>query len=105
LPYFDYRCIPCTNVFEVFLKSGIDPEDNTVNCDKCNQLASYLPTFSGIADPIRIGVTRPPQQFIEGVLGRMEGSIPDGTVKGSDGRTRVNHVSFSKSRYSPGRGV
>jgi hypothetical protein len=80
----------------------------TLPCPECNQekcVHIFLSSAPAIGDPIRLGIQRPPEAFLQGVLGRMEHSVPDRSVRGSDGQLKRKYVNFSKARYSPSRVV
>lgn len=106
MPNYDYLCNGCGSRFEKRLTMDEIDTPKTEPCPECSVVGTvdYVPTFSGLGDPIRLGITKPPGAFINGVLGRMENSIPAGTKEGSDGIRRVQHVKFN-GRYSPGRSV
>lgn len=105
MPYYDFGCNECGNCFERKLDYNDLYKPTKEPCPNCGKenTVEYRPSFSGIGDPIRLGVTRPPDAFLHGVLGRMQNSVPVSTEKGRDGKSRVKYADFSKARYQPGR--
>lgn len=104
MPFYDYSCSHCGNTFERRVPSEEYLTPTQDPCPECNSSGTveYRPSFS-IGDPIKLGITRPPDAFLHGVLGRMQKSMPIGTEKGRDGISRVKYADFSKARYQPGR--
>ena len=94
MPYYNYRCEECGHVFEE--KRSYDdmmvPTTNT--CPNCQVLGKviYSPAFSGLADPVKLGHIRPPNAFMEGVVGRM--------------KSKMAHLdALTKARWQPSRHV
>lgn len=87
----------------------------TLPCPECNQkncVHQYLSSAPAIGDPVKLGITRPPDAFLHGVLGRMQETVVTGGVArdsrgkiqlDSNGKPKRKFVDFSKARYSPGR--
>jgi putative FmdB family regulatory protein len=105
MPYYDFECQQCGTSFERKLLSENYLAPTTEACPDCETEGSveYRPFPVGLGDPIKLGVTRPPDAFTHGVLGRIQNSVPVGTEKGKDGKAKVKYANFSKARYSPGR--
>lgn len=105
MPYYDFECKECGSSFERRLPSDDYDKPTKEACPDCNKenCVEYRPSFGGLGDPIKLGVTRPPDAFLHGVLGRMQKSVPVGTEKGPDGKARVKYADFNKARFQPGR--
>jgi len=91
MPNYDFRCDQCQHVFERKLKYEECDQPTKEPCPECQTENSvvYVPSFSGLGDPIKLGLQRPPDAFLHGVIGRMKEKVPN-----SD---------FSKARFQPGR--
>jgi hypothetical protein len=74
-------------------------------CKKEKCIEQFLSSPSALGDPIRLGITKPPSEFLHGVLGRMEKSVPDRSIVGKDGKLQRKNVSFSKANFQPGRTI
>jgi len=106
LPNYEYLCSNCDTIFEAKLPmvDYLLPEHSP--CPECREndcLHIYLSSPPALGDPIKLGITRPPDAFLHGVLGRMENSVPDKSTITPDGKIKRKFVNFSKARYSPGR--
>jgi putative FmdB family regulatory protein len=90
VPNYDFRCDNCGEIFERKLSYETIDQPTKEPCPECqtNSIV-YVPSFSGLGDPIKLGITRPPDAFLHGVLGRMKSSVPN--------------TDFSKARFQPGR--
>jgi putative FmdB family regulatory protein len=105
LPYYNFSCNACETVFEKKLAFEDLDLPTTEKCPTCEKegTVAYMPSFSGIGDPIKLGITRPPDAFMHGVLGRMQHSCPVGTKVDSHGKTQIKYADFSNKRFQPGR--
>ena len=106
LPYYNYNCSACDKTFEKKLSSEtcLSPESEPgPECNIAAGTVSYRPSYGGIGDPIKLGVTRPDSVFVNEVLGKMQRTVPDGTKKKANGGIERQYANFSKARYSPGR--
>ena len=80
----------------------------TLPCKECKKedcVKIFLISPPAVGDPIRLGITKPPSEFLHGVLGRMENSVPDRSVVGKDGKLQRKNVSFSQANFQPGRTI
>ena len=115
MPLYDYGCNQCGNTFEKNMKMVDIEVPTTEPCPTCSNIGcieNYLSSAPSIGDPIKLGITRPPDAFLHGVLGRMEQSIPDGSIiRDASGKMVLDHegkpkkkfVNFNKARFQPGR--
>jgi len=115
MPNYEYKCNKCEMIFETNLKIADVDYPETQTCPECGAEKSlhwWLSSAPAIGDPIKLGITRPPDAFLHGILGRMQNSVPDGGVeKGPDGHIKLDstgkprrkYVNFNNKRYSPGR--
>jgi putative FmdB family regulatory protein len=105
MPYYNFRCNSCETVFEKKLAYEDLDQPSTEKCPTCEKegTVAYTPSFSGIGDPIKLGITRPPDAFMHGVLGRMQNSCPVGTTVDSKGKTHVKYADFTNKHFQPGR--
>lgn len=105
MPYYEYLCSECNVIIEtkLHMEDYLLPEKQP--CPECGQkqLHIYLSSPPAIGDPIKLGITRPPDAFLHGVLGRMQNSVPDRATFSPNGTPKRKFVDFSKCRYSPGR--
>src|ERR1035438_6378373 len=106
MPNYEYLCSECDVVIEAQLPMSDYKLPETLPCPEChseNCVHQFLSSAPAIGDPIKLGITRPPDAFLHGVLGRMENSVPDRSVKGPDGNIKRKFVNFNKAHYQPGR--
>jgi len=117
LPNYEYRCNNCNVLIEAKLPMSDYLLPEQFPCPECNldhTVHIYLSSPPAIGDPIKLGITKPPKAFLEGVLGRMQENVPDGgLLRDSSGKIQVDNngrpkykkVSFSKAHYQPGRTI
>ena len=99
-------CSNCDTIIEAKLPMVDYLLPERFPCPECQEkdcIHIYLSSPPAIGDPIKLGITRPPDAFLHGVLGRMQNSVPDKNVIGTDGKIKRKFVDFNKARYSPGR--
>jgi len=106
MPNYEYRCDQCETIFETQLHMVDYLFPETQPCPECHAekcLHIHLTSAPALGDAIKLGIKKPPASWTNDVLGKIQNNVPDRVVRGSDGKLHVKNVSFSKSRYSPGR--
>lgn len=80
MPSYDYFCVneKCLYKFEMFLPMDRMLEPTIKSCPQCNKCDTIKMGVSapGIADPVRLGVTRAPADFQKYVLGKIAAKHP-----------------------------
>jgi putative FmdB family regulatory protein len=115
MPYYNYQCTECKEIFETQLHIADYKLPELLPCQSCwseGTVKLYIDAAPAIGDSVKLGITRPPDAFLHGVLGRMQNSIPDGGLLrdsagkiqvGQDGKPKKKYVNFNNARYQPGR--
>jgi putative FmdB family regulatory protein len=104
LPLYSYRCSECEVIIEARLPMTEYLLPETLPCQSCGTektVKIFLSSPPAIGDPIRLGITHPPEAFTEGVLGRMKRNIPDRATFTPDGKIKSNKINFNKAQYQP----
>lgn len=79
MPIYDYKCPACEHVFEKSVKMSNYLEQQ--DCPECNAKAERTVVGApGLGDPMRMGLQRPPGQFLE-ILNRIHERTPGSQLK------------------------
>lgn len=79
MPIYDYKCPSCSTEFEKTVKMAHYQDDQA--CPECStQSGRFVKGAPGIGDPMRLGITRPPSQFLE-ILNKIHAKTPGSTLK------------------------
>jgi len=82
MPFYDFKCSSTEEIYEKRVSYDYLEEYTKGKCPVCgdNDIERIAHTLR-IADPVRIGVRKVPQDFKEGVLDRIKHSVPKNTLK------------------------
>lgn len=75
MPIYDYECRGCGNVFDMNIKMDERKVPCSTPCEDCGGEIVQCITKMNIADPVRIGVRRPSEEFKQ-VLTQIHESNP-----------------------------
>jgi putative FmdB family regulatory protein len=79
--FYDYVCAACAKTFELGLRMAEYARPTTEPCPSCGQLqVRQLVGSPAIGDSVRLGITKPPSEFMTDVLGRIKHSVPGNKI-------------------------
>lgn len=79
--FYDYACRACSSTFELGLKMGDYDIPTTQPCPNCNELKiENIIGAPAFGDSVRLGITKPPSEFMTDVLGRIKASVPGNNI-------------------------
>lgn len=83
MPKYNYKCEDCEHEFFDLLKIEDRNKPTEEPCPNCGKEGTVYKCVASplICDSYRIGVTKAPKDFREGVLGRMKKNIPGNNIK------------------------
>lgn len=82
MPNYLYKCVECYYEFEMNLKIADRHQPVGEVCPDCGDSNSVNMkiTAPSIGDPYKLGVTKPPSDFVNHVLGKVHAAHPLGNV-------------------------
>ena len=90
MPYYDYRCSQCNEVFE--LKLPITEVDTPTKdpCPKCfkTECVEVVIGAPALGDPVSLGITKPDPEF-QRLLGRMKQKFGPKSTIGQNSRFNI----------------